>query len=817
MYISINWLKELIEFDLTAEDLAHKLTMSGFEVEGIEDRRTWADGVVLGQIITADRHPNADKLQVCSVDVGAAEKLEIVCGAANARAGIYVAVATIGTYLPRIDLKIKSAKLRGVKSSGMICSLAELGLTKDSEGIYEFSFADENIPALGSDVRPWLGLDDVILDVTSTANRADALSMVGIAREVAAFSGGKLSLPEPNLTGEPKQGDWVSVEEPKGCPAYSGSLIKGIKIAESPTWLKQRLVAAGMRPISNIVDITNFVMLEWGQPLHAFDANKLAENLQIGVRFARASEKEQLKTLDDQKRDLQNQSFIITSGDRPVALAGLIGGADTEVGDQTVDIMLEAALFDSATIRRSARAHGLRTEASARFERGVNFSGLETARDRAIQLILEIAGGELTEQSVVDNRAPLTRTIELRLSRVQEILGSIEADDGELADLPAMAVEQTLATLGFELQSHSTNNNGDRHLDQGSAAIKWLVKVPSYRYADIEREIDLIEEVARIYGYDKFVETLPDRTELGFLSLDYLLTRQLREILKGVGLTELVHVSLTSPTEDNQVLVANPAAAEFSALRKDLLAGLIDAFASNISNGNGSLWGYEIGSVFWLDEEGSNEATHLGGILGGDPTVGVWQKSSQPINWYEAKGMLETVFHRLGVEVEYQPDRADARLHPGRTASLWIDGNRLGVFGQLHPELIQQRELPDQVYVFELDLFTLLEAVAQLAIPIFKTYSTYPSSDRDIAFFAANSISVAELQRSIKRSGGALLESVDLFDQYIGKGVPEGQRSLAFRLVYRASDRTLTDEDVNKVHQQVRDNLEEKFSVSLRS
>jgi phenylalanyl-tRNA synthetase beta chain len=288
----------------------------------------------------------------------------------------------------------------------MICSLAEVGLAKDSEGIHEFNFAPEHMPALGSDVRSWLGLDDVILDVTSTANRADALSMVGIAREVAALTGGKLALPEPSLSSKPKQGDWVTVEESKGCPAYSGSLIKGIKVEASPKWLQQRLVAAGMRSISNIVDITNLVMLEWGQPLHAFDAHKLAPELKIGVRFAKTSTKEKLTTLDDQERDLQNQSFVITSGDRPVALAGLIGGADTEVGDQTVDIMLEAALFDSATIRKSARTHGLRSEASARFERGVNFSGLETARDRAIELILEIAGGELVEQSVVDHRPP---------------------------------------------------------------------------------------------------------------------------------------------------------------------------------------------------------------------------------------------------------------------------------------------------------------------------------------------------------------------------------------------------------------------------
>ncbi|AFY73600.1 phenylalanyl-tRNA synthetase, beta subunit [Synechococcus sp. PCC 7502] len=812
MHISLNWLQELVSFSLSPQEVADALTMAGFEVEGIEDRRTWADGVVVGKILNAERHPQADRLQVCTVDVGGNEPLNIVCGAANARTGLYVPVATIGTYLPTVDLKLRPTKLRGVRSEGMICSLSELGLAKESSGIHEFP---EGV-TIGADVRPLLGLDDVILDVSSTANRADALSMVGMARELGALIGEKVKLPIAKSNYEIKSENWVSVDSRdavKACPAYIGTLIKGIKVQDSPQWLQRRIQAAGMRSINNIVDITNYILLEWGQPLHGFDADTLGSDLEsdlkIGVRFAR--EQETLITLDGQTRNLSSQNLLITSGDIPVAIAGVMGGKETEVSDRTVNLVLEAALFDQTVVRKSARAQGLRTEASARYERGVNQAGLEIATARALELILELAGGEIISQSISDRRPTETRKITLRLERVQEVLGSIETEDGDSVDLSAEIVTKVLTALSFELKANDELKADNLHPDT------WEVAVPTYRYADIEREIDLIEEIARIYGYDKFQETLPPRTELGYLGTDELLKRQIRECLRGVGLTEVTHSSLCSPTQSTQVKITNPVALEYSALRLDLLSGLIEAFAYNLNQGNGWLWGFEIGRVFWQDEEGSVEADHVGGIFGGDPTVGTWQHNTKPLDWYAAKGVLETVFQRLGVTVEYQPDQQNSRLHPGRTASLWISGERLGTFGQLHPQVCQIHDLPSEIYAFELDLGALLEAIDRKAITIFQGFSSFPPSDRDIAFFVPLKVSVAEIQRAITFTGGNLLESVQLFDQYLGEGVPQGLRSLAFRLIYRASDRTLTDADINPVHQKIRDVLEEKFRATLRS
>ncbi|MFZ4729691.1 MAG: phenylalanine--tRNA ligase subunit beta [Pseudanabaena sp.] len=803
MRISLNWLRELVDCDLSPQELDEKLTMAGFEVESIEDRRTWAEGVVVGHILTADRHPNADKLQVCKVDIGAPEPLQIVCGAANARQGLFVPVATIGTYLPTVDLKLRPTKLRGERSEGMICSLAEIGLAKESSGIHEFP---EGV-TVGSDVRPLLGLDDAILDVTSTANRADALSMVGIAREVAALLGKEVRLPLATTDSQPKAANWVTVEDSKSCPAYIGTLIKGVKVAPSPEWLKRRVEAAGMRSINNIVDITNYILLEWGQPLHAFDADTLADGIKIGVRFAKSGEK--IKTLDDADRSLTSQNLLITSGDKPIAIAGVMGGAETEVSEKTINIVLEAALFTQVTTRRSARAQGLRTEASARYERGVNQAAIESASAKAVQMIMEMAGGEVVEQSAMDARSKEVRVIDLRLTKVWQVLGEVDReDDDALALLSESEVEQTLKVLSFELVKQP--------IEEGSYAT-WKVTVPPYRYADIEREIDLVEEIARIYGYDKFVETLPARTEFGFLSADQEGGRMIRAAFRAVGLNEVMHMSLCSPAESHQVKINNPVAIEYGALRGDLLTNLIESCAFNINQGNGILNGFEIGRVFWLDEAGSDETDRIAGIFGGDPTVGTWQHESKPMNFYEAKGLLDSVFHNLCISVEYQPDQKDDRLHPGRTASLWISGERLGTFGQLHPQLRAEKELPDEIYAFELDFYTLLDAMMKKSIPTFHPFSTYPSSDRDIAFFAPLKFTVADIQRSITHVGGELLDSVTLFDQYIGKGVPEGLRSLAFRLVYRASDRTLTDVDINPVHQKVRDLLEEKFQATLRS
>ena len=788
MRISLNWLKALVPVTLPPEELGERLTMVGFEVEDIEDRRTWADGVVVGKVLTCAPHPNADKLRVCTVNIGADEPAQIVCGAPNVAAGLHVPVATVGTQLPSMGIKIKKAKLRGVPSHGMICSLTELGLETDIDGIHSF----ESDVQPGDDVRPLLGLDDVILDLTSTANRADALSMVGVAREVSALTGAEVNLPDIPKVNVPKgdQGVGVTLADPKACPAYIATVVENITVGPSPDWLKQRLLAAGTRPINNVVDITNYILLEWGQPLHAFDAHALPQkgDLALGIRFAQDGE--ELKTLDGGLRSLTPSSLVITAADRPVALAGIMGGEDSEVKDTTTTLVLEAALFDSLTVRRSARPHSLRTEASTRYERGVNEAQLDIACSHALKLLTELAGGEVTAQAIADHRTPVQRSIALRLDRINQILGAVRGLKGEPTTLQASEVTQILEVLGFSL----TADDPDQ---------VWTVAVPAHRYRDIEREIDLIEEIARLHGYDRFCETLPAKTEPGFLPRPEKFTQHLRQVMRGAGLTELLHYSWVKPSESadqsSAIEVVNPLLVEFSALRSELLTGLINAFAYNQGQGNGPLNGFELGRIFWREGKDLKEANAIAGILGGDPAQGKWTRGKdrdRPLSWFEAKGCLEQIFEQLNLSIEYRTDPGDDRLHPGRTASLWINDTACGRFGQLHPQLCQQRDLPEATYVFELAQDVLLQADVPTAV--FQSYSTYPAVDRDLAFFIATDTPVQEIEQVIKKAakGGQLLDSVELFDEYRGESVPEGQRSLAFRLIYRANDRTLTEEDV---------------------
>jgi phenylalanyl-tRNA synthetase beta chain len=819
MYISLNWLNELVKVSIEPAALAEVLTLAGFEVESIEDRRQWAAGVVVGQVLSREPHPNADKLSVCMVDIGDGNPpVQIVCGAANVRAGIYVPVAKVGTYLPVIDLKIKPAKLRGEKSEGMICSLAEVGLAKESAGIHIFAeVGDFGAPSLGSEVGPLLGLDDVILDLTSTANRADALSMVGIAREVAALTGAAINLPTMHpvsLVGSNKNVQ-VSVD-PQSCQVYIATLINNIQIAPSPDWLQCRLQAAGIRSINNVVDITNYVLLEWGQPLHAFDADKLAAvsgspDFDLGVRLAQPPAT--LKTLDDQERQLQPQNLLVTASDKPIALAGVMGGADTEVDENTTSILLEAAIFDSVAIRKSSRSQNLRSEASTRFERGVNLAELELANQRALNLLIELAGGQVITEAKADHRPDWLgqpRTIELRWDRLNQILGPTVGEE-EVGEVSAVDIERTLTALGCQLTQTSAE------------PLAWAVIVPTYRYRDLEREIDLIEEVARLYGYDKFQDTLPSESAAGYLSLDVELLRLVRSSFRAVGFNELMHYSyaLNKPETGQMVDIANPMFTEYATLRSELTSHLIHSFQYNLEQGNGALWGFEIGKVFSKDESGLIEADVLAGICGGDARAERWTTSDkpQPLTWYEAKGLLDNIWQRLGMPVEYQVDQSNQQFHPGRTASLWLHGERLGTFGQLHPQLRQELDLPDAVYAFQLNLEVVLEHLAkdEQLVPLYQAFSTYPASDRDIAFFAPLAVSLAELQKSMRQAAGDLLADVRLFDEYRGQNVPDGQRSLAMRLVYRAIDRTLKDEDIEPTHQKVRDILVDKFQVTLRS
>ncbi len=827
MHISLNWLNELVQIALSPAALAEVLTMAGFEVESIEDRRQWAEGVVVGQVLSKAPHPNADKLSVCSVELGDGNPpVQIVCGAANVRAGILVPVAKLGAYLPVIDLKIKPAKLRGEDSSGMICSLAEIGLAKESAGIHIFAeVGAANAPQVGTPVAPLLGLDDVILDLSSTANRADALSMVGIAREVAALTAAVLNLPtvhpvslvagDKNLTNSLT----VKVTEDDICPAYLATLVENVRVAPSPEWLQIKLQAAGIRSINNIVDITNYVLLEWGQPLHAFDANRLG-SYQIGVELAQAGQK--FRTLDDQERTLQAQNLMITAGGQPVALAGVMGGGDSEVHEGTTNILLEAAIFDSVAVRKSARAQNLRSEASTRYERGVNMAELDIANQRALNLLVEICGGTVTAQAQVDRRPDWVgqpRSIELRLERIQQVLGQTigaSEEEGEIEDgeITAADVERTLTALGCKLTQTSP--------DAAEEPIVWAVIVPTYRYRDLEREIDLIEEVARLYGYDKFQDTLPSESVAGYLSLDTELIRSIRGHFRALGFNELMHYSyaLDKSAASQLVDIANPMFTEYASLRSELLSHLIHSFKYNNEQGNGALWGFEIGKAFGKDSGGLFENEVLAGICGGDARAERWTTSDKPetLTWYEAKGLLDNIWRRLGMTVEYQADPGNRLLHPGRTAALWLQGERLGIFGQIHPQLQQEMDLPSQVYTFQINLEVMLNYLAadERLIPKYQNFSVYPASDRDLAFFAPLTVSFADLEKSVRQVGGDLLSEVRLFDEYRGQNVPEGQRSLAMRMVYRA-DRTLKDSDIDPVHQKVRDVLVEKFQVALRS
>ncbi len=811
MRISFNWLKELVDISITPEELGKILTIAGFEVEDIEDRRNWADGVVVGRVIKCDRHPNADKLSLCQVDIGEETPSQIVCGAPNVRQDIFVPVATLSTYLPNVDIKIKPAKLRGVESKGMICSLAELGLAKESEGIKIL----EGDLQVGEDIRPILGLNDVILDITATANRADALSMVGVAREVAALTGGELTLPSidgeinPNQQGGLTE---IKIDEPSACTAYIGTMIENVKIAPSPQWLQWRLEAGGVRPINNVVDVTNYILLEWGQPLHAFDREKLynianSQELTIGVRFA--DDKETLTTLDGQKRHLQPQNLLITANNHPVALAGVMGGEDSEVDNNTQNLILEAALFEPVPIRRSGKCQGIRTESSTRYERGVNQVELEKALNRAVSLITELAGGTVSTQIVADNRSSnFQNTIELRLDRISQVLGKVKQGEN-LIDVPREDIVRILEDLGCKLEVKS------------ESPLIWLVTVPPYRYRDLEREIDLIEEVARLYGYDHFTDTLPTQSEVGYIPTNLQIQRKIRASLQGLGLTELMQYSLVSANQA-QIKIANPLFSEYSALRSNLIDGLINSFEYNQAQGNGYLKGFEIGRVFWLENGNKAEGDALGGIIGGDlHTDGIWTRSGkhQPVTWYEAKGILESLFKNLKALITYQAESDDNRLHPGRTAGLWLNKTRIGVFGQLHPQLCQERDLPNSVYVFELQLQPLIAFLDQkyLQTPLFKAYSTYPSVDRDLAFFAPTDLTVADIISAMRKAGGKTLVDVKLFDEYKGKNVEEGKRSLAFSLKYQSPDSTLKDTDVDPIHNKIRDTLTKQFAVELRS
>lgn len=803
MFVSYKWLQDYVDLTgITPTELAEKITKSGIEVEGVEVLNEGISGVVVGYVVEREQHPNADKLSKCQVDIGAEAPVQIICGAKNVAQGQKVAVATVGAVLPG-DFKIKKAKLRGEESNGMICSLQELGIEgklapkEYSEGIFVFP-ADAEV---GTDAMALLNRDDQVLELSLTPNRSDALSMLGVAYEVAAILGREVKLPEANVTSaQENASDYISisVDAQEENPLYVGKVIKNVKIGPAPLWMQTRLIAAGIRPHNNVVDITNYILLEYGQPLHAFDYDRLGSK-EILVRLAH--EGEEIETLDDVKRTLASNELVITNGQVPVALAGVMGGANSEVTGDTTTVLLESAYFKGKTIRKASKIHGLRSEASARFEKGVDPNRVRAAAERAAYLMELYAGGEVLEGAVeVDNLDIQPAVVTTTLEKINTVIGT---------KLDVKTVEDIFARLKFEVE---TDNE----------VLK--VTVPTRR-GDITIEEDLIEEVARLYGYDNIPSTLPigEATPGGLT--DYQLKRRIvRNYLESTGLYQAVTYSLTSEDKVLQyaldkrepIRLAMPMSEERSLLRLSIVPQLLEVLKYNAARQHDSTGVYETGAVFLADsgQELPEEQEHLAVALTGLWHTHLWQGEKKPVDFYVLKGIIEGLFAKLGLQdrIEYRQTAVEG-MHPGRTAEVVLDGNVIGFVGQIHPQVQKEKDLKD-TYVCEINLREVLQVGNE---PLkYQVIPRYPSITRDIALVVEKDKSANELKTVIQEAGGSLLKEVHIFDLYEGDRLEAGKKSIAFSLKYLDPERTLTDEDVTKAHQQVLTALEQKTGAVLR-
>ena len=803
MRVSLRWLQELVPCPWPVALLAERLSIAGLEVEDILELGRPLAGVVVGKVLNCAPHPDADKLSVCRVDVGGPQPLQIVCGAPNVRAHIHVPVAPVGCHLPAVDLTIKRARLRGVDSEGMICSLAELGQEGDNTGICIL----EDQPPVGAlipggAVAPLLGLDDVVLDVAVTANRPDGLSMVGIAREVAALCGETVSPP----TAPPRTATAMDLNRfAQGCRLFSLSTVENTTIGPSPLWLQRRLERAGLRSINTAVDITNLVMLETGQPMHAFDGERVTGGAAaVHVRFAQPGES--LHTLDDQQLPLETGHLLVADAAGPVALAGVMGGAPTQITPQTRQILLEVAVFDPTAVRRSARLAGLRSESSSRFGRGVAPQATLAAADRAVALLEQLCGGTCVERQVACHPGVLEeRQVPLRRQAIHRLLGAM-ADGTSVQD--AM-VEHCLHALGCDL---APTKEG------------WSVTVPHSRCQDLCREVDLIEEVARLVGYDRFSAALPTPLVPGGRSRQQNLLHQLRQRLIATGLQELCHMSLDQGSGAAMAL-ANPLVSDHSCLRTVLYVGLLRAAQSNAQQGNGGLWGFEVGKVFSTVGP-QREQQRLGAVLCGQQQHSLWRDGGKavPLDFHQALGEMERVLVSLGIQLQRQPMAAPGEgveplLHPGRSVGLSLQGGTfVGWFGQVHPRVTQAWDLPEDAFLFEADLMPLLAAAEQHhgPAPRFQPFSLMPAAERDLAVVVSQAIGSGALMAAIQTTGQPLLEAVHYLSRFDGGDLTPGTCSHAFRLVFRG-EQTLTDAQVEAALTTVMSALEKRFKAQRRA
>ena len=834
MKVTFNWLKQYVDFDWPAEVLSERLTMLGIEVEGVQKIGGEFQGIVVAQVITRDKHPNADKLSLCRVNDGKGER-QIVCGAQNFKAGDKVALILPGATLPvkpgAEPLTIKVGKIRGVESQGMMCSPQELGLPDQIDGLLIL----REDARLGQPFSEYLGRSgsDVIYDLEITPNRPDLNSVIGIAREIAALTGNPLRLPEVAETANTARSvaDLVAVriEDVELCPRYTARVIQGVKIAPSPDWLRGTLEKVGVRSISNVVDVTNYVMLETGQPLHAFDYHLLSAasgQAHPVIVVRRAKEGESFVTLDGQERKLSSQMLLIADETKPVALAGLMGGQNSEIHPNTVDVLVESAYFKPQNIRATSKKLDLRTESSYRFERGADIGICEWASRRAAQLILQTAGGSLAAGVVDAYPQPCEpKQITLRHQKVKDLLGlelSAEQIDGYLGQLELKVVGRKPRPVGAEANSTEPST----------------FRIPTFR-VDLKREVDLIEEVARLYGVDRIPASTP-RGAVGSNEFDAIHDQfaEARGILAGLGLFEAQGQTLISSTAAKMASVhsptalANPLSSDMDVLRPSLLPGLLDSLRHNISRKvyDGAL--FELGRVFSSPEQGTapssaprrpgtalnatGEERRLAIALTGQRDLGFWSGSERGAKFdvFDLKGMLETFFEHFGL-------RGVAYARANEPDSLFLESAvvqlgkfQLGRFGQLSPVLARQYDLRDAVLLAELDFDVLL--ARRNSVKSFRPLPAFPPIRRDIAMLLPEDTTHESVVQVIKQSKPANLESVELFDVFRGKNVPPGQKSMAYALIYRSTERTLTDAEVNAAHAKLVEQFKEKLQAIVR-
>ncbi|WP_318497316.1 phenylalanine--tRNA ligase subunit beta [Photobacterium leiognathi] len=794
MKFSESWLREWVNPAVNSEELAHQITMAGLEVDGVEAVAGEFTGVKVGQVVECAQHPDADKLRVTKVDVGAEELLDIVCGASNCRQGIKVAVATVGAVLPG-DFKIKKAKLRGQPSHGMLCSFTELGIDVESDGIMEL--AEDAV--LGTDFREFLGLDDVTIDVDLTANRADCLSIAGLAREVGVLNRAEVTEPQFEIVA-PTAADTIAIDvkAPAACPRYLGRIIRNVNVqAETPLWMQEKLRRCGTRSIDPIVDITNYVLLEMGQPMHAFDLAKIDGG--IVVRMAEQGEK--LTLLDGNEAELNDNTLVIADNKQALAIAGIFGGEFSGVNTETKDVLLECAFFAPDAIRGRARSYGLHTDSSHRFERGVDATLQTKAMERATALIIEICGGEVAPIVEAESEADLPKaaTIELRRTKLDRLLGhSIASEE----------VVEILTRLGCDVET----------TDAG-----WKAVAPAWRF-DMAIEEDLVEEVGRIYGYNN----IPNQSPVAALSMNLhkeanLPLKRVRDLLVDRGYQEAITYSFVE-SEQQKLIVPEieplilpfPISAEMSAMRLSLWTGLLNTVVFNQKRQQPRVRLFEAGLRFIPEESAENgmrQEMMLAGVIAGNRSDEHWDIATNTVDFFDLKGDLEAILELTANEAAFSFKAAKhPALHPGQSAAIVVDGKEVGFIGTVHPELERKFGLNGRTIVFEIEW----AAINTRMLPEAVVVSKFPANRRDIAVVVSEDVAAGDVVEACRANGGELLTDVNLFDVYTGKGVEEGNKSLAIALTLQSAERTLEEADIASAVEAIVAALAEKFGASLR-